>query len=130
MTVPPPGLVARLAVGSPRARRTVLALWLLALALLVGLGGRAAGEFEADYSDRGSDSSAAVALLASGFPAQSGASSTSSSTRTGRWRPSARGSRPCSRGSAPTRWSPRPRARGSRAGGSPRTRAPASASCG
>ncbi len=67
-----PGVLARLAGASLRARRTVLALWLVAVALLVGLGGRVAGDFQADYSATGSDSSAAVALLAERFPAQSG----------------------------------------------------------
>ena len=67
-----PGPLGRLAGLAYRRRgRTVLA-WLAALALAVGLSAAFGGEFTADYSAPGSDSSRAQDLLEERFPASAG----------------------------------------------------------
>jgi RND superfamily putative drug exporter len=67
-----PGPLGRLARATYRRRgRTVLA-WLVALVLAVGLGAALKGAFTADYTTPGSDSRAAMDLLAARFPAQAG----------------------------------------------------------
>jgi RND superfamily putative drug exporter len=70
--VPPPGPLGRLAAVAVRWKRTVVAVWLLAVVALAAFGPSFAGEFEADYSAKGSDSSAAADLLAERFPGQGG----------------------------------------------------------
>jgi RND superfamily putative drug exporter len=72
MTAPTPGLLGRVAAVAVRRRRLVVLGWLLAVVALVGLGSSLSGEFEADYSAKGSDSAAAAALLTERFPAQGG----------------------------------------------------------
>lgn len=69
---PSAGLLGRLAAFSVRRRRTVVVGWLLAVVALLGLASSFSGDFEADYSARGSDSAAAAALLSERFPAQGG----------------------------------------------------------
>jgi len=49
-------------------------VWVLAVVTLLGLAGRWSGEFEADYSAQGSDSSQAADLLTDRFPTQAGVS--------------------------------------------------------
>ncbi|HYO33586.1 MAG TPA: MMPL family transporter, partial [Nocardioidaceae bacterium] len=67
-----PGPLGRLAAVAYRRRgRTVLA-WLAGLLLAIGLATAFGGEFKADYSAPGSDSSRAQALLEQRFPAQQG----------------------------------------------------------
>src|SRR3712207_377426 len=67
-----PGPLGRLADVAFRHRgRTVLA-WLAVLGLAVVLTSAFGGDFEADYSAPGSDSSKAQALLEERFPAQAG----------------------------------------------------------
>jgi RND superfamily putative drug exporter len=70
--IPPPGPIGRLAAVAVRWKRTVAAVWLLAVVALAAFGPSFAGEFEADYSAQGSDSSAAAALLSERFPGQGG----------------------------------------------------------
>ncbi len=67
-----PGPLGRLADVSFRHRgRTVLA-WIAALGLAIGLAMAFGGDFKADYSAPGSDSSEAQQLLEDTFPAQAG----------------------------------------------------------
>src|SRR4051795_10055575 len=66
------GPLGRLADLAYRHRLVTLVGWLAALAVSVVLAGAVGGEFKADYSAPGSDSSAAQRLLADEFPAQSG----------------------------------------------------------
>jgi RND superfamily putative drug exporter len=67
-----PGPLGRLAGVAFRNRgRTVLA-WVAALLLAVGLSAAFGGDFEADYSAPGSDSSQAQELLEDRFPSQAG----------------------------------------------------------
>ncbi|HEU4911080.1 MAG TPA: MMPL family transporter [Actinomycetes bacterium] len=69
---PRPGPLGRLADVTFRRRgRTVLA-WLAVLLLAGGLSAAAGGEFTADYSAPGSDSSQAQDLLEQRFPSQAG----------------------------------------------------------
>src|SRR4051794_31502158 len=67
-----PGPLGRLADLAYRRRLLVVIGWVAALAVSVVLAGAVGGQFKADYSAPGSDSSAAQRLLASEFPAQSG----------------------------------------------------------
>ena len=67
-----PGPLGRLADVSFRRRGRVLLGWLAALFLAIGLSAAFGGEFNADYSAPGSDSSQAQDLLESRFPSQAG----------------------------------------------------------
>ena len=69
---PRPGPLGRLADVTYRHRGRTLLAWLAALAIAALLSATFGGEFEADYSAPGSDSSAAQALLEERFPAQAG----------------------------------------------------------
>jgi RND superfamily putative drug exporter len=69
---PRPGPLGRLAGVAYRRRRRVILLWVLSLGLAVALASAFGGEFTADYSAPGSDSSQAQDLLEQRFPAQSG----------------------------------------------------------
>src|SRR3954453_2229019 len=69
---PGPGPLGRLADLAYRHRLLTVVSWLAALAVSVVLAGAVGGEFKADYSAPGSDSSAAQQLLEKEFPAQSG----------------------------------------------------------
>src|SRR3954451_23072556 len=66
------GPLGRLADLAYRHRLLTVVGWLAALAVSVVLAGAVGGEFKADYSAPGSDSSAAQQLLEDEFPAQSG----------------------------------------------------------
>ncbi|MDQ1599047.1 MAG: putative drug exporter of the superfamily, partial [Actinomycetota bacterium] len=67
-----PGPLGRLADLTYRHRLLTVLAWVAALALSIVLAGAFGGEFKADYSAPGSDSSAAQTLLEDEFPAQSG----------------------------------------------------------
>ncbi len=67
-----PGPLGRLADLTYRHRLLTVLAWVAALALSVVLAGAFGGEFKADYSAPGSDSSAAQTLLEDEFPAKSG----------------------------------------------------------
>jgi RND superfamily putative drug exporter len=67
-----PGWLARLAALSVRRRGRVVALWLLALLAVTALASAGRGEFQVDYTAKGSDSAAASALLLERFPGQGG----------------------------------------------------------
>ena len=67
-----PGPLGRLADMTFRHRWATVLTWVGALAVAVVLAGAFGGEFKADYSAPGSDSSAAQKLLERQFPAQSG----------------------------------------------------------
>jgi putative drug exporter of the RND superfamily len=67
-----PGPLGRLADLAYRHRLLTLLGWLAALAVSVVMAGAVGGEFKADYSAPGSDSSAAQQLLEDEFPDQSG----------------------------------------------------------
>ena len=67
-----PGVLGRLAAVSVRRRWSVLLLWVLAAVLVTGLARTSSGEFEADYTAKGADSTAAARLLAERFPGQEG----------------------------------------------------------
>ena len=67
-----PGPLGRLADLAFRRRGTVVLTWLGALFLAVGLSAAFGGDFTADYSAPGSDSSQAQDLLESKFPSQAG----------------------------------------------------------
>ncbi len=69
---PRPSLLARVGDLAFRRRWTVVAGWLVALIATTALSMAFKGEFKADYTARGSDSRAAVELLADRFPARSG----------------------------------------------------------
>ena len=69
---PRPGPLGRLADLTYRHRLLTVLAWVAALGLSVVLAGAFGGEFKADYSAPGSDSSAAQQLLEDEFPAQSG----------------------------------------------------------
>jgi RND superfamily putative drug exporter len=69
---PGPGPLGRLADLTYRHRLLTVVAWVAALGLAVVLAGAFGGEFKADYSAPGSDSSAAQQLLEDEFPAQSG----------------------------------------------------------
>src|SRR3954451_19018456 len=66
------GPLGRLADLAYRHRLLTVVGWLAALGVAMGLAGAVGGEFKADYSAPGSDSSAAQKLLENEFPAQSG----------------------------------------------------------
>jgi len=69
-SAPRPGALGRLADLAYRRRgRTVLA-WVAALLIALGLAAALGGEYTADYSAPGSDSSRALDLLETKFPAQ------------------------------------------------------------
>ena len=72
VTVEHPGVLGRLADVSFRRRRWVVLGWLATLVLAVGLVAAFGGDYEADYSAPGSDSSQAQELLESRFPSQAG----------------------------------------------------------
>ncbi|NHC43968.1 MMPL family transporter [Motilibacter aurantiacus] len=67
------GLLGRLASLSFRHRRLTVLGWLLAVAAAVGAGAAWSGDFEADYTVRGSDSRAAQDLLSDRFAGRAGA---------------------------------------------------------
>ena len=67
-----PGPLGRLADLTYRHRLLTVLAWVAALGLSIVLAGAFGGEFKADYSAPGSDSSAAQQLLEDEFPAQSG----------------------------------------------------------
>jgi RND superfamily putative drug exporter len=67
-----PGPLGRLAGAAFRHRGRVIAGWIAALAVAVGLSAAFAGDFKADYSTPGSDSKQAQDLLEQRFPSQSG----------------------------------------------------------
>src|SRR3954451_14257521 len=69
---PRPGPLGRLADLAYRHRLLTVVAWLGALGVAMVLAVGVGGEFKADYSAPGSDSSAAQTLLESEFPAQSG----------------------------------------------------------
>src|SRR4051812_29433853 len=69
---PRPGPLGRLADLAYRHRLLTVVAWLAALGVAMVLAVGVGGEFKADYSAPGSDSSAAQRLLADEFPAQSG----------------------------------------------------------
>src|SRR3954451_452890 len=71
-TPPSVGLLGRLAGLSFRRRRLALLGWLLAGAAAIAASGMWSGDYEADYTVRGSDSLAAQDLLSQRFPAQAG----------------------------------------------------------
>jgi RND superfamily putative drug exporter len=71
-TPPRLGPLGRLGRFAFRHRLAVLLAWLAALPLAFGLSAAFSGDFHADYSSPGSDSSAAQTLLGQRFPAQSG----------------------------------------------------------
>jgi putative drug exporter of the RND superfamily len=62
--------LARLADFAYRRRRLVLAGWVAALLAIVALGGALRGDWSVDYATPGSESKAAVDLLADRFPEQ------------------------------------------------------------
>ena len=67
-----PGPLGRLADLTYRHRLATVLAWVAALGLSIVLAGVAGGEFKADYSAPGSDSSAAQQLLEDEFPAVAG----------------------------------------------------------
>ncbi|HEX7188542.1 MAG TPA: MMPL family transporter [Actinomycetes bacterium] len=67
-----PGPLGRLADVSFRHRGATVLAWIAALALAIGLAAAFGGDFKADYSAPGSDSSQAQQLLEDTFPAQAG----------------------------------------------------------
>jgi RND superfamily putative drug exporter len=67
-----PGALGRLADVSFRRRRWVVLGWVVTLALAAGLVSAFGGDYNADYSAPGSDSSQAQDLLESRFPSQAG----------------------------------------------------------
>jgi RND superfamily putative drug exporter len=67
-----PGPLGRLADRSFRHKWLTVLGWVAALALAVGLSAAFGGDFKADYSAPGSDSSQAQELLEDRFPAQAG----------------------------------------------------------
>ncbi len=69
---PAVGPLGRLADLTFRHRLLTVVAWVAALGVAVVLAGAFGGEFKADYSAPGSDSSAAQQLLEDEFPAQSG----------------------------------------------------------
>jgi RND superfamily putative drug exporter len=69
---PPPGPLGRLARFSFRHRGRIVLVWLAALIVAAGLSTAFAGEFKADYSAPGADSTIAQNLLKERFPAASG----------------------------------------------------------
>ncbi|MEZ5092063.1 MMPL family transporter [Nocardioides sp.] len=71
-TAPRVGPLGRLARLTFRYRGRTLLAWLLALAIAVGLASAFGGDFKADYSAPGSDSSQAQTLLEDRFPSAAG----------------------------------------------------------
>src|SRR6266508_1146500 len=69
---PASGRLARLAELAFRRRGRMLLAWVVALAALVALVPRVAGEFDADFSTPGSESKRAADLVATDFPGSSG----------------------------------------------------------
>src|SRR6266508_4013360 len=66
------GRLARLADLAFRRRGRMLLAWVVALAAVVALVPRVAGEFDADFSTPGSESKRAADLVAARFPGSSG----------------------------------------------------------
>src|SRR5688572_28348663 len=66
------GPLARLAAWCVRRRGLVVALWIAAVVAVTGLASVGKGEFTADYTAQGSDSSAATALLHERFADRGG----------------------------------------------------------
>jgi len=64
--------LARLADFAYRRRGTMVLLWIVSAALIIGLGSSLAGEYEADYNTPGSDSKAASDLTEREFGGYSG----------------------------------------------------------
>ncbi|MEO7980138.1 MAG: hypothetical protein ABI807_04540, partial [Sporichthyaceae bacterium] len=71
-TRPGPGPLGRLGDLAYRHRLLTVVTWVVALGAAVVLAATVGGDFTADYSAPGSDSSAAQQLLEDEFPAQSG----------------------------------------------------------
>src|SRR3954447_17930164 len=69
---PTVGLLGRLAGLSFRRRRLALVAWLLAVVAAIAASGMWSGDYEADYTVRGSDSRAAQDLLSQRFAAHAG----------------------------------------------------------
>ncbi|PPK98074.1 RND superfamily putative drug exporter [Kineococcus xinjiangensis] len=69
---PRPGPLGRLARLAHRRRGTVVLAWIAALGLALGLTSAFGGQFTADYSAPGSDSSAAADLIEERFPGLAG----------------------------------------------------------
>ena len=67
-----PGPLGRLADLTFRHRIVTVLAWVAALGIAIVLAGAFGGDFKADYSAPGSDSSQAQQLLEDEFPAQSG----------------------------------------------------------
>ena len=67
-----PGPLGRLADLTFRYRGRTVLVWLAVLLLAIGLSGAFGGEYRADYSAPGSDSSEAQDLLETRFPTQAG----------------------------------------------------------
>src|SRR6476646_1672898 len=64
--------LARLADFSYRRRGTVVLCWIVAAIVIIGLGSKFAGEYEANYNTPGSESKAASELTESAFDGYSG----------------------------------------------------------
>jgi len=68
----PTGGLAALADLAYRRRRRMLLAWVVALAAVIAIAPRVAGDFNADYSTPGSESQAASKLIRERFPGRSG----------------------------------------------------------
>ena len=68
---PPAGPLARLADLAVRRRGLMVIAWIVVLAATIALAPRVAGEFAADYSTPGADSTAAADLIEQRFPGTS-----------------------------------------------------------
>jgi RND superfamily putative drug exporter len=68
----PPGRLGRLADLAFRRRWRMLVAWVIALAAVLAIVPRVAGDYAADYSTPGSESKAASDLVAERFPGRSG----------------------------------------------------------
>src|SRR5262245_47313094 len=68
----PTGRLAALADLAFRRRRRMLLAWVVALAAVIAIAPRVAGDFNADYSTPGSESQAASKLIRERFPGRSG----------------------------------------------------------
>ncbi len=70
----PAGFLARLADLSVRRRGVMVVVWIVILAATIALAPRITGDYAADYSTPGADSSAAADLIEERFPGSSDAS--------------------------------------------------------